>query len=177
MRLFPALLVICSCAAASNLPASPSGVTPESITVTSRSFSRGGAIPIEHTCDGGDTSPDVTWSSPPEGTKALVLTFDDTDTAGAATRWIVMNINPEARSLKAGADPSTVGGKLARNDKGQVGYTGPCPARHEGHHYTLRVIALDSPLKLDEAADREAVNAAMEGHVLGSGDLVGTVFR
>ena len=123
---------------------------------------------MDYTCDGNDATPDVTWSSPPEGTQALVITLDDMEARpGSATRWVVFDIRPEARSLRAGADPAALGGKLGRNDAGGTGYRGPCPPRHEGHHYVLRVMALDRPLGLAESSSRESVNAAMEGHVLG----------
>jgi len=172
------LSMAAACGATTNLPASPAGVVPESITVTSRSFASGGSIPIEHTCDGNNTSPDVTWSSPPEATRSLVITFDDLEPqAGVPTHWLVFNIRPEARSLRAGADPASVGAKLGQTDGNHAGYRGPCPARRSGHHYSLHVIALDGPLALDESATREKVNEAMEGHVLGSGELIGTVVR
>jgi Raf kinase inhibitor-like YbhB/YbcL family protein len=133
---------------------------------------------MEHTCDGADTAPDVTWSSPPEGTRSLVITLDDVEgSEESATRWVVFDIRPEARSLRAGADPATLGAKLGRTDGKTNGYHGPCPPRHLGHHYSLHVIALDRALGLDDAASREAVNAAMNGHVLASGELVGTVVR
>jgi Raf kinase inhibitor-like YbhB/YbcL family protein len=167
-----------ACAASTNLPDSPAGVVPESITVTSRSFSSGGAIPVDCTCDGKNTSPDVTWSSPPEGTQALIVILDDVEApSGAGTQWVVTDIRPETRLLSAGADPATVGGKVLSNDRHEAAYRGPCPPHHEGHHYALRVIALDHPLGLAESAEREQVNAAMNGHVLGGGALIGTSFR
>jgi len=172
------LVILTACGASGNLPASPAGVTPEAITVTSKSFASGAAIPVDSTCDGSDTSPDVTWSSPPEGTKSLVVMMDDVEApAGASTRWLVIDVRPEARAIRAGADPATLDGRLLRNDTGRVSYRGPCPPHHEGHHYAVRVIALDQRLELPETVGREAVNAAMNGHVLGAGELVGTSFR
>jgi Raf kinase inhibitor-like YbhB/YbcL family protein len=172
------LLVSTACAANGALPASPAGVVPESITVTSRSFSSGGAFPIDCTCDGKNTTPDVTWSSPPEATQSLVLVLDDVEApAGSGTRWLVLDVSPDARSLAAGADPATIGGKVVQNDRKEASYRGPCPPHREGHHYAVRIIALDRKLGLTDSADRERVNAAMEGHVLGSGELVGTASR
>ncbi len=171
-------LLLAACTTTGKLPASPPGVVPEGITVTSRSFASGTAIPIDFTCDGTNTAPDVTWSSPPEGTKSLVITFDDMEPSGGrGTRWVVIDVRPDARSIRAGADVAAVGGKLGRNDSGEARYQGPCPPRHEGHHYALRVIALDRPLGLPEAADREQVNASMEGHVIGLGELIATASR
>ena len=77
-------LLLAGCATTASLPASTPGVALESITVTSKSFASGGSIPIDCTCDGKNSSPDVTWSSPPEGTKALVVTLDDVDASNGA---------------------------------------------------------------------------------------------
>jgi Raf kinase inhibitor-like YbhB/YbcL family protein len=171
-------IAISACATTSNLPASPAGVTPESITVTSKSFASGGPMPIDCTCDGKNTAPEVTWSSPPEGTQALVVTLDDMEPGkGTGTRWLVIDIHPEARTIALGGDVSALGGKVGLNDSGEAGYRGPCPPRHEGHHYVLRVLALDRALGLADPVDRERVNAAMEGHVLGSGEVIGTSSR
>jgi Raf kinase inhibitor-like YbhB/YbcL family protein len=176
-----AVAPVVACAEGGNVPASPAGVVRESITVTSRSFGGGSQIPIPCTCDGEDSAPDVTWSSPPEKTQSLVITLDDMEggngAGDAGTHWVVFDIQPEARELHAGEEPAKVGGKLGRTEKGTGGYHGPCPPRHQGHHYALRVFALDRALGLAESADREALNAAMSGHVLGAGELIGTVIR
>lgn len=167
-----------ACTNATIVPATAPGVALESIAVTSKSFPSGGSIPIDCTCDGKNQSPEVTWSSPPEGTKALVVTLDDVEaSSGLGTRWVVMDVKPEVRALAEGVDVSTVGARLALSDGNEAVYRGPCPPRHEGHHYALRVLALDRPLALPETSDRDHVNAAMTGHVLGSGELVGTASR
>lgn len=178
LRVAVQLLLVAGCTPGDNLPASAPGVVAETITVTSKSFSSGTAMPIDCTCDGKNTSPDVTWSSPPDGTQSIAVIFDDLESStGAGTRWLVIDVRPDARSLGAGADPAIVGGTLGLNDHHEASYWGPCPPHHEGHHYALRVIALDRPLALREDADREHVNAAMNGHVLGSGAIIGTASR
>jgi Raf kinase inhibitor-like YbhB/YbcL family protein len=170
-------LVSCavSCAGASGLPASPPGVVPESITVTSRSFASGGPIPVDFTCDGKNTSVDVSWSSPPEHTQALVVILEDPDAPSAPfTHWVVFDLRPESRSLAAGADVSSLGAKLGLNDSKDSRYFGPCPPHGTGHHYVLRVFALDHAVGLPEGAARSEVDAAMNSHVLGSGQVIGT---
>jgi Raf kinase inhibitor-like YbhB/YbcL family protein len=111
----------------------------------------------------------------------LVITLDDMEggngAGDAGTHWVVFDIQPDTRQLHAGEDPAKVGGKLGRTEKGTAGYHGPCPPRHQGHHYALRVFALDRTLGLAESTDRESLNAAMNGHVLGAGELIGTVVR
>jgi len=62
---------------------------------------------------------------------------------------------------------------------GSVGYTGPKPPVGEpAHHYHSPVFALDiETLGLAPGAKRDAVLKAMEGHVLGKGQIVGTFER
>ena len=173
-----ACLLSSSCATSGGLPASPPGVVPESITVTSRSFVSGGPIPIDFTCDGKNAPPDVTWSSPPERTQALVVVLEDPEASGQTfTHWVVFDVKPEARSIPAGGDVSLLGAKLGGNDARDIAYHGPCPPHGLGHHYVLRVLALDHRLGLAEGADRAQVDAAMGGHVLGSGQLIATFSR
>ena len=54
-------------------PSAPDGKTLRSITVTSRSLPSDLQIPVDFTCDGKDVAPQLTWSSPPEGTKSIKL--------------------------------------------------------------------------------------------------------
>jgi Raf kinase inhibitor-like YbhB/YbcL family protein len=178
MRATPAFLAVAfgvsSCASGGGVPASPAGVVPETITVTSRTFAPGGPIPVDATCDGKDAAPEVSWSSPPEHTAAVVVILEDPDApSGPFTHWVVIDVRPDVRSIPAGADVATLGGKLGLTDAKEPRYYGPCPPHGMGHHYQLRVIALDRPLGLAEGASRSQVDAAMNGHVLGSGVVMG----
>jgi phosphatidylethanolamine-binding protein (PEBP) family uncharacterized protein len=44
-------------------------------------------------------------------------------------------------------------------------------------HYQIKLYALDQALKLEPGADEETLLKAIKGHVLGQGQLVGTVQR
>jgi Raf kinase inhibitor-like YbhB/YbcL family protein len=163
-----------ACGTGTIKPLPPPGVTVASITVTSKSFAPNGAIPIDYTCDGKNASPQLTWSSPPEGTRALTLMLEDPDASGGTfTHWIVYGLPPETRSIGEAVDPVTLGAKVGANDFPDVRYSGPCPPRAELHRYYFRIIAVDAPLKLNEGARRAVVDAAMNGHVLGEGALMG----
>jgi Raf kinase inhibitor-like YbhB/YbcL family protein len=62
----------------------------------------------------------------------------------------------------------------AKNRRGLVGYLGPgAPAVGPYHHYTFELFALDTKLSLGPDATRADVLAAMDGHILGKGVLVG----
>ncbi len=169
-----ASLALAACKPTIPAPSGVPGVTVASITVTSKSFASNGPIPIDYTCDGKELSPQVTWSSPPEGAKALVLVVDDPDApSGVFTHWLLFNIDPAATSLPEGVDPSTVGAKIGMNDFEGVRYSGPCPPKMQIHRYRFHIYALNVPLDLKDGADRAALDTAMNGRVLGEGTLYG----
>ncbi len=171
----PLALALAACKPTLPPPAAAPGVAVASITVTSKSFSTNGPIPVDYTCDGKEVSPQITWSAPPERTKSLALVVDDPDaSSGAFTHWLLYGISPEATSLAEGADASVVGGKLGLNDFEAVRYSGPCPPKMQIHRYRFHLYALDVKLDLKEAADRAAVDAALNGHIIGEGTLYGT---
>jgi len=156
-------------------PSAPPGKSASSITVTSKSFASGGQIPVDLSCDGKNVSPQITWSSPPEGTKSLVVIVDDPDAShGTFTHWLVFDLPPTELALAEGVDPATLGAKIAQNDFHNVRYDGPCPPRNELHRYQFTVFAADYAVPLTESATRADVDEALSGHVLGAGTLVGT---
>jgi Raf kinase inhibitor-like YbhB/YbcL family protein len=163
-----------ACKSGGAQPSPPPGVTLASLAVTSRSFASGGQIPVDFSCDGADRSPQLTWSAPPAGTKSLAVVVDDPDAPGGDfTHWLVYNIRPETLALAEAVDPAELGASVGINGFNRQAYSGPCPPRMELHHYFFRVFALDAPLDAKPGANREAVDAAMSGHVLAEGALVG----
>jgi Raf kinase inhibitor-like YbhB/YbcL family protein len=164
-----------ACAPTGPKPSAPPGVEVDSITVTSHSFASNATIPIEYTCDGKDISPQLTWSAPPEGTRSLAFVLEDPDASGSEfTHWLVFNIPPEITSIPEAADAAATHGTFGTNSFPDVGYRGPCPPHGESHRYMFRVYAVNTVLKLHEGATRGALNAALSGHLLGLGTLVGT---
>lgn len=149
---------------------------PATITVTSRSFSEGGRIPVDHTCDGDDVMPELVFSSPPEGTKSLVVYVEDPDASnGPFTHMIAFNLSADLRKLPAGAELAAAGeaARFGLNDFGAARYRGPCPPKGESRRYRYRVMALDTVVKLEEGATRAQVDGAVDGHILGEGAVVG----
>ena len=153
----------------------PPGTTMETLAVTSRSFPSNGDIPVDYTCDGADRSPQLTWSAPPPGTKSFAVVVEDPDaSSGSFTQWIAYNISADTRALPEAADPATLGGASGLNDFKRPGYGGPCPPQLEIHHYAFRVFALNAQLDAGAEPNRDAMDAAMSGHVLAVGTLVGS---
>jgi Raf kinase inhibitor-like YbhB/YbcL family protein len=164
----------CGAAGGGADPAVAPGARLETLGVSSTSFSSNGEIPVDYTCDGANKSPELAWSAPPRGTQSFAVVVDDPDApTGTFTHWIVYNLGADARSLPEATDPATVGGASGLSDSKRPTYGGPCPPRLEMHHYNFRVFALNAPLVVGTEPDRDAIDAAMSGHVLAVGTLVG----
>lgn len=151
------------------------------LALSSPAFQEGERIPRRHTCDGGDRSPPLAWAEVPETTRSLALVVDDPDApARSWVHWVYYDLPAELAglpgSIPAKERPET-GGVQGRNDFGTLGYAGPCPPRGPEHRYVFRLYALDTILELPAGATRAALLAAMDGHVLASGRLVGTYRR
>ena len=151
------------------------------IQLQSSAFMQGAAIPEMYTCDGKDVSPPLTWGSGPEGTEAWALIVDDPDAPSKTwVHWVLFNLPHSPQVLSAGVPTSgdlPGGGHQGKNDFGKLGYGGPCPPVGKPHRYFFRLYALDAPLDLSSGATRAQVDKAMEGHVLGRGELMGTYAR
>ncbi len=148
--------------------------------LTSPGFTSGSVIPDMYTCKGQNISPELEWSEAPEGTKSLALIVEDPDAPkGTYTHWIAYNILPGTRTLTGNF--ANIGGARAadglmqgRNDFGKTGYGGPCPpVGDRPHRYYFRIYALDVKLKLEPGASRAELEEAMEGHIIGQGELMG----
>ncbi len=142
--------------------------------ITSSAFQEGGSIPSKFSCDGADTSPPLQIADVPSGAKSLVLIVDDPDApSGLFTHWTVWNISPQTSSIAEGNTPNGVQGT---SDFGKSGYGGPCPPSGT-HRYYFKIFALDRELDLPSGAKRGQLDAAMKGHVIAQGELMGRYSR
>ena len=122
-------------------------------------------------CTGGNTSPQLSWSGAPAGTKSFALTMYDPDapTGSGWWHWIVVNIPASVTKLDAGASGKSMpaGSLETRTDFGKPGYGGPCPPPGAPHHYVLTIYALKID-KLDLAAQ---ASGAMAGFTINQNKL------
>jgi Raf kinase inhibitor-like YbhB/YbcL family protein len=94
--------------------------------------------------------------------------------------WVAWNIPADRTSLPEGLQEQPrltqpEGVLQGRTSRGSVGYFGPKPPVGDPpHHYHFQVFALDAKLDVPAGADRDQLLAAMQGHVLAAGELVGT---
>ena len=155
-------------------------IHPMSLTLTSRAFAHGAAIPSRHTCDGQDMSPPLAWNEPPSGTKSFVLINDDPDAPmGTWVHWIVYNLPASVRQLPEAYPPDAErpdGTRQGTTDFGRIGYGGPCPPSGT-HRYVFTLNALDTTLSLGSGATKAQVEAAIQHHVLARAQLMGTYRR
>jgi Raf kinase inhibitor-like YbhB/YbcL family protein len=142
--------------------------------ITSSAFQEGASIPSKFSCDGADSSPPLEIAEVPSGAKSLALIVDDPDApSGLFTHWMVWNIPPQTSTVAEGSAPKGVHGA---NDFGKSGYGGPCPPSGT-HRYYFKIFALDRELDLPSGAKRSQLDAAMKGHVVAQGELMGRYSR
>lgn len=156
-------------------PGSGKGEAAVKLTLTSPAFEDGQPIPPRFTADGADVSPPLEVSGIPEGTASLALIMDDPDAPmGTWVHWVVWNIPSGTRRIEEGRLPA--GAVQGRNSWGRNAYGGPAPPSGT-HRYFFKLYALDCELDLSPGADKAALLAAMEGHVLAQAELMGTYSR
>ncbi len=166
------------------------GADAPAFTLKSSTFSDGGTLAAAQVfngfgCQGGNLSPQLSWSHAPAGTQSFALLVHDPDapTGSGWWHWVVYNIPGNTTSLPVGAgDPQKnllpPGSVQGRTDFGTSGYGGPCPPPGAPHHYHFRLYAL-KVAKLDLPADATAAFVAfnVRAQSLGSAELTGLYGR
>jgi Raf kinase inhibitor-like YbhB/YbcL family protein len=143
--------------------------------LTSTAFAGGQPIPQQHSCEGEDLSPPLSWTDVPEGATSLALIVDDPDAPGGTfTHWLGWGLDPAAGGLGEGEAAPVEG----RNDFGATGYRGPCPPPGHGpHRYFFRLHALADELELEPGAGRADLEQALAGRSVSVTELMGTYER
>jgi Raf kinase inhibitor-like YbhB/YbcL family protein len=155
-------------------------VIAAAFSLSSPAFTNDGAIPAKFTCDAGNQnpSPALAWKEAPAGAKSFALVLHDPDAPmnGGFTHWVLYDISATTTGLPENFQPGSVG-VSGNNGMRRPGYMGPCPPSGV-HHYHFTLMALDVPtLGLQAGATKADVEKAVEGHVIGKTELVGTYQR
>jgi Raf kinase inhibitor-like YbhB/YbcL family protein len=156
--------------------------TRSSRTLAVMSSTIHGEIPAAQSEYAGGISPEISWTAV-EGAKSYALILEDPDAPSPQpfVHWMAYNIPANVTEIPQGImknapRPSGDGGFLqGKTSKGNLGYFGPRPPEGDSaHHYHFQVFALDAELDVPAGAERDELLSAMDGHVLASGELVGT---
>ena len=135
-------------------------------------------------CTGKNISPQLSWSNPPEGTKAFALLAYDPDapTGSGWWHWQIVNIPKTISSLPAGS--GDLSKNLApkdslqiENDYGFKGFGGACPPKGNGvHRYQFTIHALSKKLELPEGASGALTGYVVKANSLGS-DTIEALYK
>lgn len=141
-----------------------------------------GQIPIKHTGFGEDISPEIVIGGLCDKAKTLAIVMDDLDVPfiGELNHWVIWNLPPDtviSENIPYGAICEN--GAVQGIGYGKNRYRGPKqpPFVRKVHRYRFQVYALDCVLDLPESSRKKDLLMAMSGHILQSGEVVGTYRR
>jgi Raf kinase inhibitor-like YbhB/YbcL family protein len=156
--------------------------TPQTITVASPTLKADETMPRDYTPDGRNLSPPLTWSNVPTGAKEIAVVCEDPDAGNPPpfVHWVIYKIPATAKGLPEGIpiDPAApMPPEIAGAIQGVSGfrrpiYRGPAPPPGKPHHYHFVVYALDADLGLKPGLTRAGLLTAIDGHVIGRGEIV-----
>ncbi|MHB9134224.1 MAG: YbhB/YbcL family Raf kinase inhibitor-like protein [Armatimonadota bacterium] len=146
------------------------------ITMTSSAFTEGGMIPNKYSANGENLSPPLSWTNVPENAKTLALIVDDPDAPSKVwVHWVLWNLPATVTGLPEGVPTKPEldnGARQGMNDSKKTGYSGPRPPSGT-HSYYFKLYALDTTLNLGSDTTKETLLKAMDGHIVGQGQLMG----
>lgn len=151
-----------------------------SFTVTSTDVRDGKPLDAAQVAHEGNTSPQLSWSGAPEGTKSFVVTCFDPDapTPSGFWHWVLVDLPADVTSLDTGAAARHLPGKAfhCRNDGGTMGFMGAAPPKgDQPHRYFFVVHAVgEETLGVDSDASPAVVSFNLAFKTLGRAILHGT---
>jgi Raf kinase inhibitor-like YbhB/YbcL family protein len=167
-------------AATTTAPAQAPVTVPGVFSLHVDATDSGAVLPVAYTCKGAGESPELSWENAPQGTKSLVLIVDDPDAPkGTFTHWLLYNIPPQTRRIDRAQPNAKVlanGAQQGDTSTGSRGYFPPCPPIGPAHRYVFSLYAVDYDIGMP-TADRDSIDWAMSGHVLGQATVTTTFKR
>lgn len=157
------------------LVAAPSKASAR-LTVNSPSFKDADNIPLENTQYGRNVFPGLIWTAGPKGTLSYVVIIQGESLKGSSSsiHLTLFNVPSHVTKLDAGMTTPPSGSTYGPNVHGlNQPYAGPHTHTSAKQRYHFQVFALDTVIESDRTLSFEAVESAVRGHVLASGELVG----
>jgi Raf kinase inhibitor-like YbhB/YbcL family protein len=154
---------------------------PKTIQLSSNRFQHEQEISADYSCRGRGVAPHLQWTGSPEGTKSYAIIATDWDAPSPRLRlfpvvhWVLYNIPAGTNDIpQSSTNTSLIERNIVPglNVGGQPGYVPPCPPLGT-HRYEFRVYALDVSQLQPASSDKAGLIAAMDGHILAYGELIG----
>ena len=150
-----------------------------SLAVDSPAFKNGEDIPDKNTEFGGNMFPGLNWSGGPAGTRSYVVIVQGKSLSDphvlTSVHLTLFNLPAAATGLDAGLRVPPAGAIYGPNvHRLNQAYVGPHAHPHAKNGYHYQVFALDTSLPASAGKSFEGLVAGMKGHVLASGEVVGT---
>ncbi len=160
----------------------PYDLLPETtaFSVTSDDITDGAPLKDDQVAEFGNTSPQLSWSGAPEGTRSFVVTCFDPDapTPSGFWHWVLVDLPADVRSLDTGAASGELPGQAfhVRHDGGGQGFMGAAPpAGDQVHRYMFVVHAVgEDTLGVDADASAAVVSFNLAFKTLGRAIITGT---
>ncbi|MEZ5092684.1 YbhB/YbcL family Raf kinase inhibitor-like protein [Nocardioides sp.] len=154
----------------------------ESFSITSTDVAEGQPLNDDQVAAAGNTSPQLSWSGAPEGTRSYTVTCFDPDapTPSGFWHWVLVDLPADCTSLPAGAgaEGATLPGAafMCRNDGGPKAFMGAAPPEGDMVHryyFVVHAVGEDS-LGVDSDASPAVVSFNLAFKTLGRAILHGT---
>lgn len=152
------------------------------LIVEVKGIAEGAEIPSDLTCDGRNTSPEISIVGASPETKSFALVVEDPDApVGLFVHWVIYNISGTTNTLNGNIEKTTKtkeGFLQGKNDFNRIGYDGPCPPKGHGYHrYYFRLFALRESPSLEGSVDRERLLKSIEGITIEQATVMGRYKR
>jgi Raf kinase inhibitor-like YbhB/YbcL family protein len=132
-------------------------------------------------CNGGNQSPQLSWSGAPQGTKSFAITAYDPDapTESGFWHWVAVDIPAVQNHIVHASSGHFKSGIELKNDYGQIGFGGVCPPIGHGmHRYQFTVWALPvDKLDLPAGASNAVVGFMLNSLAIDKARLTATYVR
>lgn len=158
--------------------------TAARLSVSSPAFQFNGVLPTRYTADGLGVSPPLEWDAVPSGAGSIAILVEDADspTPHPLVHAIVVDIDPEVRTLEEGAlaghKHEGSGLEIGPNSYLQRAWLPPDPPPGHGkHRYVFQVFALMSGPNFSSPPGRREFIEAILNRALAVGCLIGTFER